>query len=1143
MKISNGQLKLSASDLVGYLNCNYLSALDLEVAGGAREKPKHYDPLLELLKERGNLHEKAYLDHLQKGGYAYVSIDGVDISDTSVEATLAAMRSGAQIIVQAAFSSGSFVGRADILRRVDTPSNLGEWSYEVIDTKLSRETKGGSILQLCLYADLLTDLQGFPPEHIYIVAPWSDFEPQIFRFNDYAAYYRKVKAAALESIQAEGLNDTYPEPKSHCDICRWRNDCDARRRSDDHLCLVANISKNQIGELRNNGVSTVKDLSRLPEVIPFTPEKGSVATYEKARHQALIQVKARESGELKYELKPVAPDIGLSALPEPSDGDIFFDIEGDPFVGEHGLEYLFGYGFLKGGEINYRSLWAFNRDEEKAIFEQFIDDVITIREQHPDMHIYHFAPYEPAALKRLMGRYAAKEEEVDNLLRGEVFVDLLSVVKNAMYAGVESYSIKKLEPFFGFVRKVGLHDANVALTKLTSCIELNDIQLIDEATKKVVEAYNADDCFSTGALRTWLEVLREQSIANGINIDRPVIPEITLNEELDARTRKVNALIEKLTLDIPIDPETRNKEQQARWILAYLLDWHRREDKAVWWEFFRLKDLTPDDLLSEKAAISRLVYVETVETTAKGIPTDRYRFEQQDTEIKEGDGVIQNGGEKLGAVVAISKENRTIDIKKTGKTKDIHPQAIYSHLIIRTNEQADSIMRIAEYVADHGIIGDGQYLAARDLLLRNLPDVSNEPMTKSGETILASALRVSANIRSGVLPIQGPPGTGKSFTGARMICELVKQGKKVGITANSHKVIRNLIDKSIEAALEDGIDLQVIQKAKEPESDQAHLSFARTNEGVFDALVSGAVQVAGGTHFLWSRQDATNALDVLFIDEAAQMSLANVLSVCPAATTVILIGDPQQLDQPTQGSHPDGTGVSSLDHILCGAQTIDPEQGLFLKETWRLSPEICAYNSELFYESKLHSVEGCERQTIHSDCNLSGSGLRYFPVEHSGNTSSSVEEAAAVERIVDSLLSSNTTWTDRNGIARDVTIDDIVIIAPYNAQVFEIQQRIPNAYVGTVDKFQGQEAPIAIYTMATSSHEDAPRGMEFLYSSNRINVAISRAQCLAILVASPNIFEADCKTPRQMQLANAFCRYLELSRELDSEQIQAKQAL
>ena len=486
----------------------------------------------------------------------------------------------------------------------------------------------------------------------------------------------------------------------------------------------------------------------------------------------------------------------------------------------------------------------------------------------------------------------------------------------------------------------------------------------------------------------------------------------------------------------PLIPMNETKNSKLGGYLHICLIGIDAKKKPYGGSFFRLKELTPDDLVTEKAAISSLTYIETVESSKTGIPTDRYKFEQQDTDIKVGDDLIQNGGDKVGSAVSICKDSRTIDIKKTKKTKDVHPEAVYSHLIIRTNEQADSIMRIAEYVAAHGIEGAGQYIAARDLLLRKLPDVSAQPMVENGESVLESALRIAGNIRSGVLPIQGPPGTGKSYTGARMICEFVKQGKKVGITANSHKVIRNQIDKVIEAAIEDGMDFQVIQKPKEQEPDQDRLSFAKKNEDVFSALASGAAQVAAGTHFLWSREDATATVDVLLIDEAAQMSLANVLAVCPAATTVILVGDPQQLDQPTQGSHPDGTGVSSLDHILCGAQTIDPEQGLFLKDTWRLSPDICAYNSELFYESKLLSVKGCEQQKIQSDSEFSGSGLRCVSVEHSGNTSSSIEEADAVKNIVDTILSSKSTWVDRNGEVHEVTIDDIVIIAPYNAQVF-----------------------------------------------------------------------------------------------------------
>ena len=432
-------------------------------------------------------------------------------------------------------------------------------------------------------------------------------------------------------------------------------------------------------------------------------------------------------------------------------------------------------------------------------------------------------------------------------------------------------------------------------------------------------------------------------------------------------------------------------------------------------------------------------------------------------------------------------------------------------------------------LARNGVEGDGPFKSARALLLREYPQLEGQPIQKDGEDTLTAAMRISQRLNSGILPIQGPPGTGKSFTGARMICSLVQQGKKVGITANSHKVIRHLLDKVIEAAGEMQINVRCVQKPKEMEPDQACLSFVMKNEDVFSALASGTAQVAGATHFLWSREDAMSTIDVLVVDEAAQMSLANVLAVAPAASTLILLGDPQQLEQPTQGSHPDGTGVSALDHILQGHQTIKREQGLFLDKTWRLHPEICRFNSELFYDDKLTSVTGCEQQQIISNGTLKGIGLRYLPVDHTGNQSSSIEEAEAISSLVGRILSDKTQWTNREGITTGITLDDILIIAPYNAQVFEIQQRLPQARVGTVDKFQGQEAPISIYSMATSSHADAPRGMEFLYSANRLNVAISRAKCMAILVASPKVFEAECRTPRQMQLANAFCRYLELA--------------
>lgn len=1131
MRHLDGHFQLTATDLVAHSACNHLVTLEKQVAQGEREKPDHYDPLLEILRERGQRHEQGYLEHLKSAGLDVTVIEGVEVNEESINQTIEAMKTGAPIIAQAALRNGSWSGRADFLKRVEKPSALGDWSYEIIDTKLARETKGGTVLQLCLYADLLASVQEVDPEFIFVVAPWSDYEPQKYRFADYAAYFRQVRKAAETDINTDDPIETYPDPKSHCDICRWQSQCDQRRRDDDHLCLVANITKAQIVELNAHGVATMKDLAALPVPIPFEPKRGTKPSLEKARAQALIQVVARESGELKREFLDPVPGAGFGTLPKPSEGDVFFDIESDQFVGEHGLEYLFGYVFNnKSGEVEYKAEWAFGPDEEKAAFEGFIDFLTERRQQYPDMHVYHFAPYEPSALKRLMGRYASRENEMDNLLRGLVFVDLLSVVRNGLRASVESYSLKKLEPFFKFERKVSLHDANVALTQLSSHIELDDFDSVTDETKSVVEAYNADDCFSTAALRDWLESLRAELISEGHSINRPE-PGAEPSEEADEQAQRIQALVDRLIDGVPVDEEERTPEQHGRWILAHLLEWHRREEKSVWWEYFRLCELQPDELLRERAAISGLEFVGTVETSNQGIPTDRYKFIPQDTEVRAGDELKAAGGDDLGKVEAVSMEDGTLDIKKKGATAEIHPEAVFSHTLIRTNEQKAALFRLGEYVAEHGIEGDGPYKAGRSILLRSKVGEDGVSLQHEGELTLDAALRIAPTLNGDVLPIQGPPGTGKSFMGAHVICDLVEKGMTVGITANSHKVIRNLIDKALDVAVKRGIDLKCIQKpsggSKEP--DQPNLVFAKSNQALFKALEKGTAQVAGATSFLWARAEAEETLDVLIVDEAAQMALANVVAVSACARSLILLGDPQQLEQPTQGSHPDGTDCSALDHLLEGHQTISDDQGLFLGVTYRLHPEICRFNSELFYEGKLSAIPKAAKHEIKSEGSLSGTGLRFVPVEHSGNTSSSTEEADEVFRIVNEILNSNTTWIDGEGCEQEVTLADILIIAPYNAQVFEIHQRLPDARVGTVDKFQGQEAPITIFSMATSSHADAPRGMEFLYSPNRLNVAISRAKCLAVLVASPAVFEADCKTPGQMKLANAFCRFLELA--------------
>jgi hypothetical protein len=467
--------------------------------------------------------------------------------------------------------------------------------------------------------------------------------------------------------------------------------------------------------------------------LDWKPDRGSAGSYTRVREQARLQVEARESGEARFELLPVEVGFGLTRLPEPSEGDIFLDLEGDPFVGEQGLEYLFGYLSKDGNSaLTYQHNWAFSRADEKLAFEAFVDFVMARWARFPHLHIYHYAPYEPAALKRLMGRYATREEELDRMLRAKLFVDLYQVVRHGLRAGVESYSIKRLEPLYGFDRDTTLADANAALALLQASIELDDISPISDQIKETVLAYNRDDCRSASALRDWLESLREQIVSGGTTVPRPEPGDGAPNDNVAAWLMRINPVIEKLTADIPADREERTAEQQARWILANVLDWHRREDKAVWWELFRLSDLSAEDLLDERCGLSGLSFVAEVGGTTRA-PIHRYRFPPQETELRGGEDLRNLGGERLGSVDAISFAYPTVDIKKRQDSAGIHPEAVFAHSYVDAKVMAESLLRIGTYVAESGLRGDGPYQAARDLLLREIPRTGGNHFTEKAK--------------------------------------------------------------------------------------------------------------------------------------------------------------------------------------------------------------------------------------------------------------------------------------------------------------------------------------------------------------------------------------------------------------------------
>ena len=805
MRVRQGTVTLTATDLANHLSCRHLTTLDLRLAKGEIVEPSWENPHLRVLQQRGLEHEKAYIERLRSKGLAIIDLSN-EAEEMAGEATRAAMKSGAQAIVQAGVGSGDWRGRADVLLRVEIPekpSYFGNWSYEVVDCKLARETKAETILQLCLYSEFVTELQGLEPEFFHVIRPNVGFGPESYRLSAFAAYYRVVKRALKDAVKA-GSSETYPEPVSHCDICRWWKECDRQWRRDDHLSFVAGASRLQRKELTLQGVPSLESLAKLPLPIPFNPSRGAREGYTRIREQARIQLEARTEGQLKFEWLPPEPGEGLFRLPSLSLGDIFLDLEGDPFVGEGGLEYLFGVVTTnEDGNLVYQSRWALDRAEERVAFEWFVDLTFERMVCFPDLHIYHFATYEPGAVKRLMLRYATREEEVDRLLRGEVFIDLHSITKQSVRASIEQYSLKEMERFCDYRRRVPLPEANQARHFIEHQLELSPAPTLTDQACRIVEGYNEDDCRATERLRHWLESLRARIISNGTEVPRPQAKDTSPSEEVTAHQQRVAALFDALTKDLPAELNDRTPEQAARWLLAHALDWHRREEKVKWWEFFRMKDLSEEDLHDEKTAVAGLSLRQRMPKMSprERAPIDQYHYPSQECSIRRGDTLYTLDEQKFGDVVAADPVARTIDVKKPIKLDGFHPPSVFAHSRFPTDEQSNSILRLADWIVANGIDSPGDYRAARDLLLRNPPRlIAGQSLKMSpNETVVQAACRVGLALDSSVLPIQGPPGAGKTFTGARMICQLVNQGKKVGITAVSHKVIRKLLDEVLNA--------------------------------------------------------------------------------------------------------------------------------------------------------------------------------------------------------------------------------------------------------------------------------------------------------------------------------------------------------
>ncbi|HEY6326646.1 MAG TPA: TM0106 family RecB-like putative nuclease [Candidatus Cybelea sp.] len=1157
MQRLDGRFIYAASDLNDYLECKRLTELDSLVARRKIPAPDATDAQRALIRRKGEEHEHAYLEAMlthHPGGVVQFerSESGIENYREAERETLEAMRRGKPIIYQATFFDGQFIGHADFLRRVnDAPSRLGEYSYEVIDTKLGLSARPYYLVQLCNYSEHLERLQGRMPEWGYVV--FGDGDEQRFRLHEYMAYYRHLKTAFLhyaDTLDARDEAREYPLKVKHCSVCDWNDSCTAKRVADDHLQLVAWMRRDQIAKLEAAGITSVAQLAETPDA--QRPNGMTPETFVKLRRQASLQVRGRTSPQPIYELLEHAPPLGFAMLPNPAPGDVFFDMEGDPlYQPGRGLEYLFGC-WLPDDEPKYHAFWGTTRDDERRAFEGFIDFIVERRRKYPAMHVYHYANYEKSALRRLAQEHTSREDEVDDLLRGEVLVDLFAIVRQALAISEDGYGLKKLERFYQLARETDVKKGDESIVMFERWMIEHDQRILDG-----IQAYNRDDCRSTLLLRDWLLERRKEAVAK-FGVDLPLravkVPgEPREDQEEEARRNDVERELLAGVLAPRTEEEYRlmHAGKRERYLLANLMAYHRREDRPAWWEYYDRCENVDELLEFDKTAIAGLKLREDIAPYKINRSTVyTYGFPDQLYKMAAGDEAHNPRTHKrAGTIVSVNDEDNLLELKTTAGLETA--RAIYE-LIPQgppsTGVKRKALARLGKAYLDGTL--QSEYPAAADLLAKRDP-VVRASHVQPADVTARSVSGVVQCLENSYLFIQGPPGSGKSTIGSQVICDLLERGKRVAVTSMSHKAIHNLLHKAEACVARRGKSFRGRYKHSNGDSEYKSELAAPLIESVAknEDLDGDDYQLGGGTSWLFARQELAHKFDYLFIDEAGQVSLADALAVAQCAHNVVLLGDPSQLAQVSQGRQPLHAGDSVLQHLLGDQHTVKPYRGIFLDVSYRMQPQICAFISDAMYDDRLEPAEATRDHRVTLGSTILA-GLYYEPIEHSGNGASSPEEANEIVRRI-ALLHGSGMVVDSQpketaGVPQPLKESDIIVVTPYNAQRRLILEKLRHAgldvRVGTVDKFQGQEAAVVFYSMATSGGEDVPRDVEFLFERNRFNVAISRARAASVLVCSPRLLDFPCRTPEQMALVNLLCAYAEAAAKWGSQPAEMKLA-
>jgi predicted RecB family nuclease len=1135
----NGQLVFSPSDLVRFMESPYscwMERYHLEFPGILQ--PDEPTPEQELVMETGNRHERNYLTELQAQGTVTV----IERDRNAEAATAQAIQNGAAVIFQACLRHGPFRGYADFLKRIDRDAE-GRHQYEIWDTKLARSAKPTYLIQLCCYAEMLEPLQGRRPKRIGVVLGSGD--SPVFNTEEFFHTYLQLRSGLLALMDAFDPNSP-PQPEPRADHGRWKSHAQHWVMENDHLAQVAGISTSQIRRLEAAKITTVSGLAKTK--LTKLP-KLAEPIFQRLIEQAQLQIETRErraKAGPKDQVPPCyrvvqpvpgGPRPGLSMLPPASEGDVFLDLEGFPLT-KNGLEYLWGASTRQGGRgKSFHDWWAHDEASEKKALEGFVDWAFARWKQDPAMHIYHYAAYEVSAIKRLMGRHGTREAEVDELLRHEVFIDLYQIVKHGLLVGEPSYSIKSIELLYRGKRSGDVANAGQSIVYYANWLESGEpTDWRASSILKKIRDYNQDDCESTVQLCDWLhERKAEHRIAylpprqkvETVEDDEEAAD--TRSAQRIARRNECRRLSEALENRI-----SKTKDEEGRRLdrlLLHLLEFHRREAKPGWWRLFARLESTVEELMEDLDCIGGATLVAKATQQVKRSKLLTYRFDpNQDTKIRPGQRVYAVPCANATFQVISIDEAGTVQVQiSDAKLDEEFPDGPPAETSFAPQEHVSAVPIIDALLAVVGRWVDQQTLPAAllRLLKRQPPRLpKSQPLRIPGEAIAEAAVRVVSTMKESTLCLQGPPGTGKTTSASAMIVELVRQGKNVGVLSNSHKAIENLLAAICSVS---GTTIPVFKVGADPEflSRCPQVTAIANNALAEDKFTGGVI---GGTAWLFARPEWVDQLDYLFVDEAEQVSLANLTAVSRCTSNLVLMGDQMQLEQPIQGSHPGESGQSALNYYLQGHATIPDTLGLFLPFTYRLEPETCRFVSDLIYEGRLQPAPGSEKRRLRPKSGTlpylnKTAGLVLVPVEHEGNVQASDEEAEVVAKVVADLIG-RTRINDQGRAAGKLSADDILIVAPYNLQVRRLNERLPNLRVGSVDKFQGQEADVVIVSLCSSFGDYGSRGLEFILDPNRLNVALTRARVMAVVVGDPRIATSPTTNIPALRRLNLFCRLL-----------------